>query len=370
MGKYLIKLKIVFRQNAIAFSIVFLWFFCNYLYFFVITGDPTESVLILFYFTAHNSLYGNFYDSFSEYVIFGLIFSLITIELFRKYNPSDTCRELAKGCSNHVVIVGYNHIGQRIAEFLKKRGEDVVIVEKNREKIADLIDNEIPLVNDDALHMDTLIDAGVKKAKAVFVMTDNIEVQMVVNGHIRKLNKKCKLITRIFQDDIGEVIGQAYNATLISTSHYAASIIFEKVEKHHYQNILLIGMNHITTRLMHKCSKRPDIQYNCIEEDEEIIEDLLMERTHVIQGDPKDLEVLTRGHIENVDCVIITNPDVTASALITKRIRDLNTKCKIIARFFLDSVAEILEKPPFRAEVISSSSDTLKNMIAKGIFDF
>ena len=370
MGKYLIKLKIVFKQNIVAFSIVFLWFFCNYLYFLVTTGDSTKSVLILFYFTTHNSLYGNFYDSFSEYVIFGLIFSLITIELFRKYNPSDTCRELAKGYSDHVVVVGYNHIGQRIVEYLKARGEDIVIVEKDAEKVADLIDKEIPLVNDDALRIETLIDAGVKRAKAVLVLTDNIEVQMVVNGNIRKLNNKCKLITRIFQDDIGEVIGKAYNATLISTSHYAASIIFDKVEKHHYKNILLIGMNHISTRLMHKFSKRLDIQYNCIEEDEEVIEDMIMERAHVIQGDPKDLEVLTESHIESVDCVIITNPDVTTSALITKRIRDLNTKCKIIARFFLDSVAEILEKPPFKAEVISSSMDTLKSMISKGILDF
>ncbi len=370
MGKNIIKLKTVFRQNATAFFVVFLWFVCNYIYFSLVTGNFIESGLILFYFKPHDSLYGNFYANFSEFVIFGLIFSLITIELFRKYNPVDTCRELAKGYSNHAVIIGYNHVGKRIAEFLKEKGKSVVIIEKDSDKLSELVDKEQPLVNDDALLLDTLKDAGVANAKAVYVMTDNIEVQMVVNAHVRKLNKTCKLITRVFEDDIGEVISKAYNATLISTSKFAASVIFEKIQKHQYRNILLIGMNHITTRLMHKFKSLPEIQYKTIEEDEELIEEMLVERNCVIQGDPKDLAILEQADIKNVDCVVITNPDVTSTSLITKRIRDFNMNCKIIARFFLDSVAEILEKSPFRAEVISSSMDTLKIMNKKGLLDF
>ena len=39
-------------------------------------------------------------------------------------------------------------------------------------------------------------------------------------------------------------------------------------------------------------------------------------------------------------------------------------------KFFVDSVAEILEKPPFRSEVVSSSKKTLEIMIEKGFFEF
>ena len=75
-------------------------------------------------------------------------------------------------------------------------------------------------------------------------------------------------------------------------------------------------------------------------------------------------------NIKEIDCVVNINPDATNSVLITKYIRDLNRNCKIINRFFLDSVAEILEKEPFNSEVISSSKATLSTLIDKGLLKF
>ncbi len=87
-----IKFKLLFRQNWIAFSIILSWFLINYLVFvmlFMIGFQGTtqnafvDAVLVLFYFTDLNMPYGHFYPVFSEFIIFGLIFSLITVELYR-----------------------------------------------------------------------------------------------------------------------------------------------------------------------------------------------------------------------------------------------------------------------------------------------
>jgi len=369
-SKRIIKIKSIIKQNSFAFSIVLIWFFGNFLFFLWVTADFSDTLLILFYFKGHESLYGNFYANFSEFIIFGVLFSLITIDLFRKYNPVDTCRKLAKSYGNHIVIIGYNHIGKRIAEYLKEIGESYVIIEKRKDIIQDLIENEEPVVNDDALGFDTLLDAGVDKAKAVMIMSDNLEVQFVLNADVRQLNKGCKLICRIFEDDIGELISKTYNAKIISTSKFTAEIIYEKIIKNRYKNLLLIGLNHITVRLIEKFQKMPNLKYQLIEENEEIIEDMAFNKEPIIIGDPKDYSLLKKINVQDFDYIINLIPNVTDSILIIKRIRELNKSCKILARFFNDNVADILEKPPFKTKVISSSKYTLKNMIKKGMINF
>lgn len=365
------KLKIILKQNAYAFFIVLFWFGGNFLYFWSGTGKLSEAWRIVFFFREGPGEYGYFYDSFTEFIIFGLVFSLITVELFRKYNPEVTCREISKKMEDHAIIIGYNNIGKRISEYLDEIGVPHVIIEKDRNLIDDLIDAEKPVINDDALSVQTLIDAGIKKAHIVFVMADNLEVQMVVNYHIRELNPKCTIIDRVFQDDIGDLISSTYKTQIISTSKYAANIIFEKIMKSNCKNIILIGMNHISSRLMRKLTKN-NIKHSIIEEDEEVLEEQLIEVNdpRVIVGDPKELSVMESACVGECDCVVILINDITNTVLITKRIRDLNPNCKILSRIFQDSVAEMLEKPPFRCEIISSSKATLSTLLKRGMLKF
>ncbi|MFX1496609.1 MAG: NAD-binding protein [Promethearchaeota archaeon] len=346
------------------------WFLGNFIYFSIKTSSSYEALLIIFYFKHYSSLYGNFYASFTEFIIFGLIFSLITIDLFRKYNPADTSRELARFCDNHVVIIGYNHVGKRIVDYFHENTDyDVVIIEKRENLVKDLIENELAVINDDALKIETLKDASIEKARAVYVMSDNLEVQLVVNANIRELNKYCKLVCRVFEDDIGDLIAKTYNAIVISTSKFASEIIFKKISKHNYKKILLIGLDHIALRLIEKIKQRGNIDYYIIEEDEEKIEQLMIPKETIIIGDPKEELILGRANVLERDCIINTISDVTDIILITRKIRELNSKCKIFSRFFLDSVAEVLERPPFRSKVISSSKQTLKIMTKEGILD-
>jgi len=362
---------LLLKQNIIGFFIVITWFLANYLIFIIISGDYFRSLLIIFFFDKHDSNYGNFYAAFSDFVIFGIVFSVITVGLFRRYNPVEACRELAGHYRNHAVVIGYNHIGQRIIKYLREfMGLDVVVVDFDRETIVELIENGEPVVNDNALYIETLEDAGVSNAKAVFVMSDNLELLMVVCANVRELNDKCKLICRIFEDDFAEVISKTYNAQIISTSKYSADVILEKIEKGNYKNILLVGLNHITARLIKKLKESPEIKFQCIEEDEEVIEDMAIDDFCFVVGDPKEISVLEQVKLNEIDCVINVNKDVTCNILITRRIRDLNPSCKIIARFFNDSVAEILEQPPFNVEVISSSKEALEIMVSKGLLNF
>ena len=371
ISKTLTKVKIVFLQNIHALFIVLFWFGAHFLYFYWITGEIFESLKIIFFFKEGPGEYGFFYANFTEFIIFGLVFSLITIELFRKYNPEVTCREICQKLDNHVVIIGYSAIGRGLAEYLSEKGISHVIIERNLKLIEHLIENEEPVINDNAEHKQTLIDARVDKARAVFVLSDNIEVQLVSNSLIREMNPDCLIVGRIFQDDIGKIISKTYDSHMISTSKFAANLIFEKIIENDYKYVLILSMNHISERLV-KQFKKLDVNFKIIEEDEELIEHSMIELTDpcVILGDPKELSILELAHITEVDCVVNLTNDISDSIIIAKRIRDLNPNCKIICRIFIDTVAEMLEKPPFNCDIVSSSKATISELEKKGLLDF
>ncbi|TXT55061.1 MAG: hypothetical protein BAJALOKI1v1_2080005 [Promethearchaeota archaeon] len=361
----LTKINIIFRQNLSAFLIVFIWFLGNYFYFLFETSfNYLQSIHILLFFMNSDTLWGTFYANFSEFIIFGTIFSLITIDLFRKYNPVEACRKFASILNDHIIIIGYNNIGRRLADYLRSCEKDFIVIDKDPNAVADIIDAEEPVIVDDGLSLKALLDAGVKNASGVFIMSDHLELLMVACANVRRYNKKCQLVCRVFEDDIAEVIANTYDATTISTSKFASDVIINEIRSIKPQNILLIGMNHINIRLIRKLkSKFPKIRYSLIEENEELVEDLLEEREmNIIIGDPKEYITLNKIPIGQVNLVINTLPDTAKSILITKRIRDLNRNCKIIARLFHEEIAEVIMDPPFNAEVISSSKFTLEIM--------
>jgi Trk K+ transport system NAD-binding subunit len=366
------KIKILIKQNIKPLLIVLLWFIFNYFFFLYETSlNYSESLLILFYFKESPTLWGSFYSSMTEFLIFGLVFSLITIELFRKYNPIEACRRFASVLHDHVIVIGYNHLGQRVANYYRELGKDIIVVDKNPDVVQDLIDMEEPVIVDDGLSLQALLDAGVEEAKAVFITSDHLELLMVASSNVRHHNRDCRLVCRVFQDDIAEVIANTFNAETISTSRYAANIILEEIKKGRYKDILLIGMNHINIRLLKEIrSEFSEINYSLIEENEELVEELLEEKdTRVIIGDPKEYITLRKIPIKDMDLVINTLHNTADSILINKRIRDLNKNCKVISRFFLDEVAQVMTEEPFNAQVISSSKFTLERMKRKGLLD-
>jgi Trk K+ transport system NAD-binding subunit len=143
------------------------------------------------------------------------------------------------------------------------------------------------------------------------------------------------------------------------------------IKKGRYKDILLIGMNHINIRLLNEIKREfKEIHYSLIEENEELVEELLEERdTKVIIGDPKEYITLRKIPIKDMDLVINMLQNTADSILITKRIRDLNKNCKVISRFFLEEVAEVMTEDPFNAEIISSSKYTLERMKKDGLLD-
>jgi len=103
---------------------------------------------------------------------------------------------------NHTIVCGYGRNGRQAYQTLIENGVSCVVVEKDKEIIAELTENsKVLYVEGDATHDDVLIRAGIKDAGALISAlpydADNLFVVLTA----RVNNSKLKIISRASEDN-------------------------------------------------------------------------------------------------------------------------------------------------------------------------
>jgi voltage-gated potassium channel len=102
----------------------------------------------------------------------------------------------------HTIICGYGRNGRQAVKTLLDHNETVVVVEKNPEMIAKIKDEESFLYFEGDASVDkTLIDAGLKTAKALITTLPNDADNLFVTLSARVLNPKIKIISRASEEN-------------------------------------------------------------------------------------------------------------------------------------------------------------------------
>jgi CPA2 family monovalent cation:H+ antiporter-2 len=130
---------------------------------------------------------------------------------------------LAKEMQNHVVIVGYTHLGIRIVEHLRRSKQPYVLIDKDAAAVDDLIREGEPIIVDDAKQDSSLSDAGIDRAKLVIITSNNIETALLVTKRARDRNKKTLIIVRCYLDEFTEILESLGANEVISSSKSAFS---------------------------------------------------------------------------------------------------------------------------------------------------
>jgi Trk K+ transport system NAD-binding subunit len=119
---------------------------------------------------------------------------------------------VASTYTDHVVLVGLGHLGFRVARELHNLGQDVVAVE--RDPHADLLEQVrtlgFPIIHDDALQDETLFKAGLARASAVILCTNDDVLNLRLALKARALNSTARIIVRLFDDDFARDISQNF----------------------------------------------------------------------------------------------------------------------------------------------------------------
>jgi hypothetical protein len=159
-----------------------------------------------------------------EVFILGILLSILLD--YYSFNPVVNARKKARGKNNHTVVLGYNHLGERIVEYLRENQNSYVVVEKIQERVDDLIHIGEPVIVGDYAERDTMRTAGVSKCKEVFCVTTNLRRALIAAESIRKLNTECDLYMRVFDEHFREYLSEEpYKAFTFSSSNWAMASI-------------------------------------------------------------------------------------------------------------------------------------------------
>ncbi|MBI2495841.1 MAG: NAD-binding protein [Candidatus Omnitrophica bacterium] len=233
MFKSVIRLRVFVRQNRVILGFFVLWFLFGFVAFaYGFKLSPIDALLSAFYLRVHEgdpSVHFAFaYSMWGQGIVFGVIFGLLVQNALDRYNPERGCRLMAQLMRNHIVVIGYSRLGDRLVQYFRREGVPYVLIEKDGDKVDELLREHEPVIVDDAREQDALEDANVGEAHIVIIASSNIETALLVTKRVRDMNKRCPLIVRCYYDDLAEVL-EVLGATQVISD---AKTAFEELMGH------------------------------------------------------------------------------------------------------------------------------------------
>jgi Trk K+ transport system NAD-binding subunit len=126
--------------------------------------------------------------------------------------------------SNHFVLVGLGHLGYGVLRYLHSLDLEVVTVEIDPE--AELIESvksmRVPCLIGDGQRSEVLLEAGIERARAILLCTQNDTVNLKMALKARSLNPDVRVVTRIFDQDFAGALQQQFGFIAMSATGMAS----------------------------------------------------------------------------------------------------------------------------------------------------
>ncbi len=133
---------------------------------------------------------------------------------------------VASTFNNHIILVGLGHLGYRVALKLHEMGEQIVVLEFNKD--TDTINAArslgIPVIQDDATRPIALEGANVKDARTIILASQNDSMNLQIALKARSFNPKINVVVRIFDDDFAHALQDQFGFIALSATEMAAPV--------------------------------------------------------------------------------------------------------------------------------------------------
>jgi len=130
---------------------------------------------------------------------------------------------IAETFTDHIVIVGLDHLGFRIARALHELDEKFIAIELNPEaELTSLVQSwDVPIIQGDANKHETLQKARLEHAHTIVITTSDDTLNLQIAIHARALKPSIRTIVRLFDDDFSREVCNAFGLT----AAYSASAL-------------------------------------------------------------------------------------------------------------------------------------------------
>ncbi|MDC0357377.1 potassium channel protein [Oligoflexia bacterium] len=130
---------------------------------------------------------------------------------------------------NHFIVCGYGRLANFVIPDLIERGEDLVVIENDREVIADLTTLGIPYIEGNAYDEDTLLAAGIERAQALLALLPKDPYNVYVTLVARNLNKTLRIVSRTESDESENKLRLAGANQVVSPYRVSGSRIVQQL---------------------------------------------------------------------------------------------------------------------------------------------
>ncbi|MFM1875520.1 MAG: hypothetical protein RL266_1257 [Bacteroidota bacterium] len=163
---------------------------------------------------------------------------------------------------NHTILCGYGRNGKQAYQTLIENGVECVIVEKDKQIIADLMENDrILYVEGDATHDEVLMRAGITEARALITALPNDADNLFVVLTARVNNPHIKIISRASEDNSDTKLRHAGVNNVIMPDRVGGAHMAQLVVKPDVVEFIdmLTGQSSVQTHIEEiQCNALPD----------------------------------------------------------------------------------------------------------------
>jgi len=152
----------------------------------------------------------------------------VTLLFNRSLRRSQWEEAVAATFSDHVIVCGLGHLGLRVVRELVKLDESIVVIERNAEspRFAEVRGYDAPILIGDARQPDILKKAGLAKARAVVICTNDDLVNLQMASRIREMNQSVRIVMRMFDDEFARNMAENFNLSAVMSASLLAAPAF------------------------------------------------------------------------------------------------------------------------------------------------
>lgn len=157
---------------------------------------------------------------------------------------------------NHIVVCGLGRVGYRVAEQLLRFGEEVVGIEQREEGrfVEQLREMGVPVIIADARQQETLVKAGVPRARAIIPCTQDDLTNLAIALDARELKPDVRVVMRMFDAELarkverGFGIHTAFSTSALAAPAFAAAATQADISHSFYVGDTLLNVSQVTVR--------------------------------------------------------------------------------------------------------------------------
>ena len=162
-------------------------------------------------------------------LILNNIYKIADFFAFADRNPREFYNFTPAEVEGHIIIIGYDKIGQSVARKLTEKGVNYIAIEKQLDLVEEGLKNGDNVIFGNGADAHLLRGVALDRAKAVIVTTQNEEHTHLLLDNIRRLNQQVKVIALTGSDFEESLYSHYPNLLTINSNRLLAKSLIETI---------------------------------------------------------------------------------------------------------------------------------------------